>query len=87
MLPRLGRLFLGKRDVRGEWISGVLVREMAYDIAVDMLARLYKSDDRPRLMPDVVTLAGGIKEPSKRQNSDESSTAESVERVPWPQES
>jgi hypothetical protein len=84
ILPRLGRYFLGKRDVKGECVSGVSVREIAYDIALNLLVNRRQKNNLGA-MPDVVTLAGGVKASSKRQNSDESSTAESLERIPWPQ--
>ena len=76
MLPRLGRFFQGVRDDQGKLLSGLDVRDIGYDVAVNLIGMR-------QVMPDVVALAGGQKQLPTGQPGGETSTAtDSLESAP-----
>jgi hypothetical protein len=86
ILPSLGSYLLGKCDDNDKRISGVLVREIAYDFALNVVAKAHEDDDL-RAIPDVVALAVGTKDPPGRPDSERPSAAESHESDPCTQAS
>ena len=74
ILPFLWKLFDGVRDKQGEFHSSLRVRDIAYSMAVDLTGAHFENSGRGEVMPDVVALAGGQKEPPASGPSGESST-------------